>query len=346
MRLAFALPVALSAAAAVAQTPETALGRLAAGMKAGEWAELKTDNIVETLRAKGASGAIFGYNEGAVWDPKSRQVLYMGGDHNDRVRFVTYSADANAWKIMPQPDWAGGGTSHGYDHNAIDAARGIFYYRPFSNPVVRRYDIAAGTWSDLPRVATQEYLACCVGLAWFPEMEALVWANGGGGKGHVFLYSEKDRKWTMPAKDLPMGVYHNFAEYNPVRKVVLFGGGNGSKDLYKLDAAGKVEALKKAPVGVGTMQTIVTVDPVGGDYLVFHKSGSFHVYDVTADEWKAREPARPPPVFAPTRVADNKVWHVTAVPVSTYGAVLFIKYYSADPPRAWVYVYKHSAGRP
>jgi hypothetical protein len=327
-----------------ADPPATELGKLAAGMKPGTWAELKTEKLLETHKAKGNSGAIFGYNEGAAWDPTSRQWLYVGGDHNDPARFVTYSADTNTWKVMPQPEWLGKSATHGYDHNAIDPARGMFYYRPFNNRNVYRYDIANDRWTTLPKLDTGEYLACCVGLAWFPELDGLVWANGGGGKGHVFLFSEKTQKWTMLAKDLPMGVYHNFAEYSPVHKVVIFGGGNGSSDLYELDAAGKVTALKRAPIGIGTMQSIVTVDPVSGDFLVFGKNGSFHVYDAVKDEWRQQEGKVP--IFEPTRVRDNKVWHTTATPVSTYGVTMFVKYYHADPPRAWVYLYKHAETTP
>jgi hypothetical protein len=337
----------VSACCAGADEPapkETALGKLAAGMKAGEWAELKTEKLIETHRAKGASGAIFGYNEGAAWDPKSRQWLYCGGDHNDRLRFVAYSADSNTWKIMPEPDWVGNGTSHGYDHNAIDPGRGIFYYRPFSSPIIRRYDIAAGKWTALPKIDTPEYLACCFGVAWFSELDGLVVANGGGGKGSVFLFSEKEQKWTTLAKDLPMGTYHNFAEYSPVHKVMIFGGGNGSSDLHKLDANSKVTTQKKAPIGLGTMQTVVTLDPVSGDFLVLGKNGSFYVYDVVNDAWKLQEGKVP--IFEPTRVADNKVWHVTATPVSSFGVTMFVKYYNADPPRAWVYLYKHSDAKP
>src|SRR5262249_10088466 len=149
------------------KAPATELGKLAARMKPGEWAELKTANLVEAHRAKGNSGAIFGYNEGAAWDPRSRQWLYVGGDHNHPARFVTYSADTNCGKVMPQPEWLGKTTTHGYDHNAIDPARGHFYYRPFSSRMVYRYDIAKGRWSALPKLDTQEYIACCVGLAYF-----------------------------------------------------------------------------------------------------------------------------------------------------------------------------------
>jgi hypothetical protein len=219
----------------------------------------------------------------------------------------------------------------------------VFYFRPFGSNRrnVYRYEIAAAKWTELPRLDTGEYLACCIGLAWYPELDSLVLANGGGGQGHVFLFSEKTQKWTMPARELPMGVYHNFAEYNPVHKVLLLGGGNGSRDLYKLDAEGKVTTLEQAPHGVGVMQSVVTVDPVGGDYLVFGKEGTFHSYDVTQDRW-TKQPVDDVPLFSPARVADNKIWHVTAAPISTHGVVAFIKYHKADPPPAWVYLYKHS----
>ncbi len=343
MKTATGLLAALSLAAAwpaFGQTTE--MGKLADSLQAGQWVELKTENLVPTLQAKGNSGAIFGYNEGAVWDPASRQILYLGGDHNDPARFVAYAAGRNAWQVLPQPPWLGKTATHGYDHNALDPARGVFYYRPFSSRggLIHRYDIEAERWTELPRIDTEEYLACCVGLAWFPELKSLVFASGGGGQGDVFAFSEETRKWTMLAKDLPMGVYHNFAEYSPVHKVVLLGGGNGSRDLYKLDAAGKVTTLAAAPIGVGTMQTIVTADPASGDFLVFGKSGVFYVYDVVRDVW--REQPGAPPIFAPTRVAGNKVWHATAVPISTFGVSAFIKYYSADTPRAWVYLYRHA----
>lgn len=65
------------------------------------------------------------------------------------------------------------------------------------------------------------------------------------------------------------------------------------------------------------------------------------MYDITNDIWKQQDSERIS-IFRPTRVKDNKIWHVTATPISTYGVTLFVKYFHADPPRAWVYLYKHS----
>jgi len=122
---------------------ETEMGRLAASMKPGTWAELKTAGIVETLKANGASGAIFGYSEDGAWDPETRRFLYLGGNHNGTPRFVSYSADDNTWRTLPQPAWIGKWTMHGYDHNAIDPASRVFYHFPFGDKArtVRRYKV-------------------------------------------------------------------------------------------------------------------------------------------------------------------------------------------------------------
>ena len=324
--------------------PSTAMGRLAAEMKPGTWSELKTQGIVEALRATGASGAIFGYSEGGAWDPATRRFLYVGGDHNGIARFVAYSADDNTWRILPQPGWIGQGTMHGYDHNAVDPAHRAFYHFPFGDKsrIARRYDLAKNEWTDLPKLEPSEYLACAVGLAYFPELESLIVANGGGGKGSIHAFRPRTGQWSTLARDLPMGTYHNFAEYNPVRKTILFGGGNGNTDLYRLDASGKVTPLAKAPIGLGVMQSIVTIDPVGGDYLILGKNGEFYAYDILADTWK--EIKGPVPVLAPVRTPDNKIWHTNAAPVDTYGVTMFVKYYSREPnSEAWVYLYKHAA---
>ncbi len=327
----------------LAGAQETEMGKLAAGMRPGTWAELKTEGIVEALRADGASGAIFGYSEDGAWDPETRRFLYLGGDHNGTPRLVSYSADDNRWRTLPQPAWIGRSTMHGYDHNAIDPAARVFYHFPFGNKArtVRRFDLAREEWGALPLLDPPEYVACAVGVEYFPELGALVVANGGGGKGSVHAFDVKSASWKTLAGGLPMGVYHNFAEYNPVHKLVILGGGNGSRDLYRLDRDGTVTTLKPAPVGVGVMQTLFTVDPTSGDYLVFGKGGTFHVYDALKDEWSARE--GDVPIFAPVRTKDNKVWHTNAVPVGPYGVVMFVKYYHRDPdPQAWVYLYKHA----
>src|SRR6185503_11043583 len=90
-----------------AQEGATELGKLAASMAPGSWAELKTLKMVETLGSDGVSGALFGYSEDGAWDPATRQFLYLGGDHNGIAEFVSHSADTNTWKRLPRPSWIG-----------------------------------------------------------------------------------------------------------------------------------------------------------------------------------------------------------------------------------------------
>src|SRR5262245_757435 len=280
----------------------TEMGKLAASMKPGTWAELKTKNIVETLASDGASGALFGYSEDGAWDPKTRQWFYIGGDHNGIAEFVCYSADTNTWKRMPRPAWIGtirgAHTMHGYDHNALNPETGDFYHLPFNGRSVHKYRVSTGVWSTTPPIATDDYLATVYGVEYFPELGGVVVYNGGSGS--VYLFSEKEQQWKTLASKLPQGGLSTFAEYSPAHKVMILGGGQKNpQSLYKLDSLGKVTALKQPPVGLGGGYSITTVDPVSGDFLVFGTGGTFHSYDVSTDTWKPQTGTVP--IFSPIR---------------------------------------------
>jgi hypothetical protein len=82
---------------------------------------------------------------------------------------------------------------------------------------------------------------------------------------------------------------------------------------------------------------LFTVDPVGGEYLVFGRDGSFWAYDVTRDAW-TRQPGSD--FFSPTTNADGGIIsQVVAAPVSSYGVVMFAKFNYASSN---VYLYKHT----
>src|SRR5450755_3581861 len=106
---AWLLPVLLFCANSPAQAggktaAETELAKVAAGMKPGTWAELTTANYTpELLRVQ--NGNILGYTDTAVWAPKTQQVLFVGQGHYAAVKFITYSAATNSWKLMPTPVW-------------------------------------------------------------------------------------------------------------------------------------------------------------------------------------------------------------------------------------------------
>src|SRR5687768_129155 len=128
-----------------------ALPAAAAALAPGSWVEVTTSNLETALAQSGSSGGILPWADSGVWDPGSRQFFFCGGDHNwsiSTLRCIAYSAEANAWRILPQPAWAAAGTTHGYDHNAVDPARGEIYFRDYYAGLRwQKLSVASGTWT-------------------------------------------------------------------------------------------------------------------------------------------------------------------------------------------------------
>jgi hypothetical protein len=333
-----------------ASASSTPLGDLAASLQPGMWAELITNNIAPTLAfTGGAGGMTFGFAENGVWDPVTSQFFYIGGDHSPTMpdtcpRFVSYTESTNTWQMLPKPGWfpcTPLTAMHGYDHTAIDPVHRKLYHRPYNDMVVRRLDMTTNTWTDLPTIplTVMANRNCCVGVAWFPERQSLIYASVESfANGSVIEYQEATGQWQRlgsSVPNLPMGTHQQFAEYNPVNKVVLFGGGGGSHFIYKLDSAGQVTALQPAPISLGVQETVVTVDPVSGKYLVFDNAKEFWVYDVNQDTWDL-QPGTPPIFNSP--IYDPPVNGIVATPVDTYGVTMFVKCYTSN---CHVYIYKH-----
>jgi len=316
-------------------THSTALGDLAKTMKPGTWEELSTNNLPKTVIDNGVSGSSLGFAENGKWDPNSRQFLFMGMDHGaDMAKFIIYRESDNTWRRQPRPAYVKG--NHGFDHQAIDPIQGVFYLRVYNSITIYRYVISTDSWSTLPAIPDniKGYIQVAGGLAFFPELGGLVFVNGGGGD--VFFYEEKTKAWSKPGSGLAMAQYHNFAEYNPIHKVIVFGGGNGSSDLHKLDSNKQAKTMSNAPINIGTVWgSVFTVDPVSGDYLVMGGDESFRVYDVVNDAWKTQ--AGPAPVFAASR--GDGCYNIIASPISTYGVTMFVTFDFEDSK---VFLYKHT----
>jgi hypothetical protein len=317
--------------------PANELGKLAAAMKPGTWAELKTEGYTADL-LKVQNHHILEYTGAATWDPGSRQVLFVGQGHYSAVKFISYSADSNAWKLRATPSWWKGDAAsgkgpigHAYYNNTIDPARGIFYLHQSATRLVHRYDVARDEWSTLPEIpeaATGHGTA----IAYFPERKGLVRVLGGT----VHFFSDEKKEWQRLGDKLTMGPYHNFAQYSAPHKCVLLGGGNNSKNLYKLDAEGKIAALKDALFEVGINTAVVTSDPTSGDFLVLHMDGTFHAYNPTTDVWKEL------PIDGMPFTTKGNSFDVVAAPVSNYGVTLF---FTAPQKGLKVCLYKHAAAK-
>jgi|GEM_PF-880062 len=335
----------------------TALGKLAAQMKPGTWAVLETNGLSgDFLRTIPTGDSILSYADSASWDPNSRQLLFLGAPHLRADKFIIYQDATNTWTTGPLPPldcitpeaWERGEgcTDHAYDHNTIDPRTGTFYYRfglgAANSRRLFKYNIASNSWSELPSIPGSLPMPSIGGMAYFPEMGGIILVSGG----KVFFFNTTTHEWSLLTSDLAMGRVHSFAEYNPIHKVVIFGGGNDSPDLYKINASGTITKLKNAPIELrvpGSQGTYITVDPVSGKYLVFQMppggrleqiksptGGQFYEYDVTTDTWALQASTHP------------LVFQSFVTPISTYGIIMAVVSDRGNNKRTWVYLYKHS----
>lgn len=328
------------------QAVATVLGDVATRMAPGTWTELETlgfqGEFLQT-QDKGGGSNILAYAMSAGWDPTSQQFLFVGTPHYLKSKFIRYSAVTNMWSEGPLPlpcmaidngPKGGGCLDHAYDHNTTDAQHGHHYYRIFDSRYRRkvfRYTIAMQTWDELPEVprALPEP-AQTAALKYFPEMGSLILI----GDGHVLAFTLATQQWRLVAKGLPMGGLHPIGQYNPQHKVVVFGGGNSGRNLYKLDATGAITKLKDTPMPLQTNgSTCLTVDPVSGVHVMVDAKKQMYEYNVMTDTWTLLPDAAP-----------LNALYTVAAPINTYGVTMWI-HWGGDGKRSKVYLYKHLPGR-
>jgi hypothetical protein len=339
----------LGGSATAAASP---LGDAAAAMAPGTFAELAPmdgweDGAILSPADLGCTAGdyITQYADKAAWDPVHLRLNFIGQAHGNCYggRFVRYEDAANAWSVGPYPPGiCQSGTaddpcfSHGYAHSTVDPENGDYYYRQSFGLDFFRY--RDGDWSTLPSPPTQSS-NCCGALEYFPDTGQLLFLDGDWG---LWALDPATSQWTQLANtsvadaapglpNLPMTSTGNWALYNPVHAVVLFGGGDV---LYKLDASGAITTQNAPPMSLAVTQTVLSVDPVSGAHIVLAESGMYQ-YDVTADSWLTLPTAVPQVLTALLGVGDGLI----QAPISTYGVILYVKYAFDDSS---VYLYKHA----
>jgi hypothetical protein len=308
----------------------TSLSQLAASMAPGTWAELQTVGLSEDLLQVGGYRSIFEYTDEGVWDPGSKQFLFIGQGHNADLKFISYSDSTNTWQEETRPAWWGGGIGHAYENNAIDPVNGNFYFHQSYSRKVHRFDISGNQWDQLPDLPNSTYIAHGTALEYFPEMGGLIRVLNGT----VHFFNESTNQWSILADGLAMGPYHNVARYNPVHEVVLFGGGNGSTDLYRLSSDGQIQKVTSAPFSIAVASSILSVDPVSGDFLAVGGGSRIVSFDLTTGNWTDRG------------TAPFGVFNTISSPVNNYGVTVFITTVDGAYGGGDVYLYKHAASDP
>ena len=343
--LAASLLVLCSAPIAMASTLGDAAAKLLPGQfavlnRSGDSAGFNSKFIESCISATSCNDTILTYADKGMWNPQTREMVFIGKGHTAEMKHITYSEANNVWAREAKADWCGDGClwglGHGYEHTSLNPATGDVYARRMSSGDVYKWSRSTKTWSQLPLGPIMEV---AISIEYFPEMGGLVlMGQGPTGTGEVHIYRESTGAWARLSTGLSMGPYHNEGTYNPIHKIIVFGGGNGSSQMYKLDATGKVTAIANAPTEVRILETVFTVDPASGKYLLFASSGAFYQYDVTSNTWSAQQTANIQ-MFGQGNNINNRV---VAIPISTHGVVAFLV---EDGTNTGVVIYRHASSQ-
>ena len=205
----------------------------AAKLSAGSIVELAVSGYDDALIDAGAGHHILQYSDKGVWDPNTCQALFVGGGHLSTVKYIAYSASQNQFFHAANPSWwcdtfAASNpyscSTHAYGHNALDPATGRMFFRKFNSATVYAHQVDAAIdqdWTQLPKLPSNAAGCIATGIEYFPETDQLVYVDCEAQS----LHTSKGGSgaWQEIQGPFAMGPYHNYAVYNPVHKVVLFG---------------------------------------------------------------------------------------------------------------------------
>jgi hypothetical protein len=268
-----------------ARRGKTVLGKLAAEMKPGTWAELQTEMpkglwmspMVDGGRNQGGVGGlhIAGWTDDAHWDSRTGQFLYMG--LRQTRQFIAYSEEKNAWRVIELDRLSDNPCffsqfGHIYGSNGFDPVRSRFYHRynGYKNEQrgldlaggISYFDTASEQWTKLPPVPPNSTFTG-MAIEYFSALDGLVIL----GKNAWFFSNERQR-WEELGPS-PVDGYHSLFRHNPFRQEVLMIGGNaGPQVVARLKKDGKIERLKDFPFATGVHSGHVSIDPVTGRYLI------------------------------------------------------------------------------
>lgn len=338
-------PALLLLAALAASAHASALSELAASLAPGQWGVLKPSGA-STI----GGGLITSYGDSASWDPVRRRLHFVGSDHQFPYDHAVWDEASNAWiegASFPGIPFSTLFVGHAFDGNAADPVTGDVYYRlrddtPGAAGVdIFRFSAAAGSWTpaaDNP-LETDEGGLPAQGIAYFPELDggSLVWIVNSGQVYRCQSPCAAPGAWSKLA-DLgeAFGTW-GFAEYNAVRKVVLFGSGATGR-LYKLSSSGAVTRLADLPAAIydgGGFNGHVAADPVTGTFIVLTAGASkaCRTFDVDTGVWGSC-PA-PPAALAGSSAA---------AAIAAHGVIAFMACGTASwTCRGELVVYKHAA---
>lgn len=332
----------------------TALATQAAALSSGQWAQVTGATGLSLFTGQvGSSGLAIAYCTKIARNTSGKKIYFIGCDHGAETLFITYDEATNAWAeeaaSVPWGIEAGGTTSHGYDGTTYDNINGKLFHRPYGVREVRRW--ASGTtWDTLSYAGQLFYSEATAGTEFFPEMgRVVVYQLENGSNGGLVSINPTTGAVTTHVDGSSStlagtGGPHCFCIYLIGKACVVFGGGNGSRKLWKMNSSGTITALDDIPTaitnttGPGVPNAIPFCNPVNGKLSVINSSSVWYECDPDASsgsQWTSKGLTAS---ILSANTVDSSAYGVACAPISEYGAVAFIKNYSAaQPAQMWLW---------
>jgi hypothetical protein len=322
-------------------------------MGSGDWRQLTPVGLGLFTGQGGSSGLLTGYSTKFVRDPAARKMYYIGCDHGTADAFVQYDEAANAWSLaasfVPWGIGRGTDTDHGYEHIAFDNLHNRLYRRIHARTSVMRWD-GGTTWTAIDYSGTVNYPATTAGVTFFPDLGPngsliIYQSNGTAPQGIVFGIDPVTLTRTTYANRFgPIAELHGFAQYSAQRKCVVFGGGNDSYKIWRLDANGTVTALTDVPgtllsPGAGYAHSMPFNDPTSGNFIFLGTPSLWYELNPTrSGTWTPRSGTAAVLSSPVLDAAADPPFATIACPIPEYGVVAFVKAYSStQPAQMWLF---------
>lgn len=332
-RVGFVLIVGLGLMPAAAGA--SALSDAAATLAPGNWMPLSTSGTSIIVKSNG--GDILEYANKGAWNPLNQRAYYCGASHHNSfvADCVQYDEATNAWSSIGVPGTGQFDIVHGYDHNAIDPGRGVFYFRQYNSTLVWRYMPGSG-WGSLPTfspVGGANCLQVAASLEFFAAMDRLVFFNSCGGGLHY--YNPTTNTWTtQAASGLVDGGIHTLSAYS-TQGFYYFGGGNQTNQMARVNTAQSVSVIASPPGSAQILKALMVGDPSSGRMLFFRGDGNISEYRPETNQWVDTGVTSR---FTTTGSCSSGI----AIPISTYGVIMLACTVSSQS-QVQVWLYKHAS---
>jgi len=349
-------------------TGSTELGKLAAAMAPGTWAQLSVKDQDATLGVGPHSGSMIHYCNTMPWNAFDHVIEILGEDHAyGHERYARYDEITNAFVLVADDVGFGSSTQHGYDHNTLNPHNGDLYQRFIGQDAVgadlpihgKRKSVGSGTFVDIPDVAGNFYTQIAIGATYWSGAFAgagaqgalLVFnsgsANGAASDGQIAMFDPLANKWFFNKTGMAPfygtgSTYHSVAEYSAKKNVAVYGGGNAARSkLWRLASDGSVTAMPDAPaqLAIGIQGGLLVEEPVTGNFLLLSDGQLWELDPSGAGAWTQQTGGRQPPANVGIP-GPNVIDGMFATAIPEYGVVVFVK--QTSQTGGTFFVYRHA----